>query len=194
MAFIVQDIILFLIPISSKGLIIQSGGSHIIIIIIIIINLVCVTNLWTWDIELGGKLRLFLLWLSMIWMTLVADKTTGILTVLFIWHCCLILKTISWNNPLIKFVIIIIIIIIIIITIIIFIQAKLIPLPHDLRRVSAPARFFGFACSYPAAGALRFVSCECLCCPVEISASGWSLFQRSPTECGVFDVCDLEAL
>jgi hypothetical protein len=30
-----------------------------------------------------------------------------------------------------------------------------------------------------------FVSCECLCCQVEISATGRSLAQRSPTECGV---------
>jgi hypothetical protein len=31
-----------------------------------------------------------------------------------------------------------------------------------------------------------FVSCERLCCPVEVYASGWSLIQRSPTDCGVF--------
>jgi hypothetical protein len=29
-------------------------------------------------------------------------------------------------------------------------------------------------------------------CQVEVFATGWSLFQRSPTECGVFK-CDLEA-
>jgi hypothetical protein len=39
---------------------------------------------------------------------------------------------------------------------------------------------------------------ECLsvvsvvCCQVEVSATSWSLFQRSPTECGVSKVCDLE--
>jgi hypothetical protein len=27
-----------------------------------------------------------------------------------------------------------------------------------------------------------FVSCECLCCQVEISTTGWSLIQRSPTD------------
>jgi hypothetical protein len=27
---------------------------------------------------------------------------------------------------------------------------------------------------------------QCLCCQVEVSASGWSLVQRSPTECGVW--------
>jgi hypothetical protein len=29
-----------------------------------------------------------------------------------------------------------------------------------------------------------FVCCECLCCQVEVSATGWSLIQRSPTDCG----------
>jgi hypothetical protein len=29
-----------------------------------------------------------------------------------------------------------------------------------------------------------FVSCECLCCKVEVSATGRSLVQRSPTDCG----------
>jgi hypothetical protein len=28
-----------------------------------------------------------------------------------------------------------------------------------------------------------------LCCQVEVSATGWSLVQRSPTECGVSEVC-----
>jgi hypothetical protein len=26
---------------------------------------------------------------------------------------------------------------------------------------------------------------QCLCCPVEVSATGLSLVQRSPTDCGV---------
>jgi hypothetical protein len=30
-----------------------------------------------------------------------------------------------------------------------------------------------------------FVSCECLCCPGEVSATGRSLVQRSPADCGV---------
>jgi hypothetical protein len=34
-----------------------------------------------------------------------------------------------------------------------------------------------------------FVSCECLCYQVEVSATGRSLVQRSPTDCGVFE-CD----
>jgi hypothetical protein len=33
--------------------------------------------------------------------------------------------------------------------------------------------------------AWTFVSCECLCCQVEVSATGRSLVQRSPTACGV---------
>jgi hypothetical protein len=31
-----------------------------------------------------------------------------------------------------------------------------------------------------------------VCCQVEVSATGWSLVQRSPTECGV-SVCDRKA-
>jgi hypothetical protein len=30
-----------------------------------------------------------------------------------------------------------------------------------------------------------FVSCECLCCKIDISATGRSLVQRSPTDCDV---------
>jgi hypothetical protein len=33
------------------------------------------------------------------------------------------------------------------------------------------------------------VSCECFCCQVEVSATGRSLVQRDPTECGVSE-CD----
>jgi hypothetical protein len=32
-----------------------------------------------------------------------------------------------------------------------------------------------------------------VCCQVEVSATSWSLVQRSPTECGVSKVCDREA-
>jgi hypothetical protein len=35
-------------------------------------------------------------------------------------------------------------------------------------------------------GAWIFVSCECLRCQVEVSVTGRSLVQRSPTDCGVF--------
>jgi hypothetical protein len=31
-----------------------------------------------------------------------------------------------------------------------------------------------------------------VCCQVEVSATGWSLVQRSPTECSVFKLCDHE--
>jgi hypothetical protein len=33
-----------------------------------------------------------------------------------------------------------------------------------------------------------------VCCQVEVSATGWFLVQRSPTECGVSQMCDREAL
>ena len=32
-------------------------------------------------------------------------------------------------------------------------------------------------------GAWIFVCCECRCCQVEVSATSWSLVQRSPTDC-----------
>ena len=32
-----------------------------------------------------------------------------------------------------------------------------------------------------------------VCCQVEVSATSWSLIQRSPTECGVSKKCDGEA-
>jgi hypothetical protein len=38
---------------------------------------------------------------------------------------------------------------------------------------------------------MSVVSVVC-CCQVEVSATGWSLVQRSPTECGVSE-CDREA-
>jgi hypothetical protein len=31
-----------------------------------------------------------------------------------------------------------------------------------------------------------------VCCQVEVSATSWSLVQRSPTDCGVSNVCDHE--
>jgi hypothetical protein len=39
-------------------------------------------------------------------------------------------------------------------------------------------------------GCLSLVSV--VCCQVQVSATGWSLVQRSPTECGVSKVCDCE--
>jgi hypothetical protein len=32
-----------------------------------------------------------------------------------------------------------------------------------------------------------------VCCHVEVSETSWSLVQRSPTDCGVSNVCDREA-
>ena len=43
--------------------------------------------------------------------------------------------------------------------------------------------------SNPAGGMNVCLAC---CCQVDVSASDWSLVQRSPTECGV-SVCDREA-
>jgi hypothetical protein len=40
-------------------------------------------------------------------------------------------------------------------------------------------------------GCLSLVSF--VCCQVEVSATGWSLFQRRPTDCGVSKKCDHEA-
>jgi hypothetical protein len=60
--------------------------------------------------------------------------------------------------------------------------------PRCLRRGSAAERLLGSWVRIPP-GAWMFVSCECLCCQVEISATGRSLVQRSPTDCGVSE-CD----
>ena len=62
-----------------------------------------------------------------------------------------------------------------------------IPVPRCLRCGSAAARLLGLWVRIPP-GAWMFVSCDCFVyCRVEVSASVWSLFQRSPTECGVSD-------
>jgi hypothetical protein len=56
--------------------------------------------------------------------------------------------------------------------------------PRRLRRRSAAERLLGSWVRIPP-GAWMFVCCECLCCQVEASATGRSLVQRSPTDCGV---------
>jgi hypothetical protein len=57
--------------------------------------------------------------------------------------------------------------------------------PGGLRRGSADARLLGLRIRIPP-GAWMFVCCECfVCCQVEVSATGRSLVQRSPTDCGV---------
>ena len=43
----------------------------------------------------------------------------------------------------------------------------------------------GIVGSNPAVG----MDVSVACCKVEISSSGWSLVQRSPTECGVVSEC-----
>ena len=54
-----------------------------------------------------------------------------------------------------------------------------------LRRGSAAARWLGLRVRIPP-GSWMSVSCECcVSCQVEVSASGWSLVQRRPTECDV---------
>ena len=56
--------------------------------------------------------------------------------------------------------------------------------PRGLRRGSAAAGLLGLRIWIPLGrGCLSFVSD--VCCQIEVSASGWSLFQRSPTECDV---------
>ena len=58
-------------------------------------------------------------------------------------------------------------------------------LPRGLRRRSAAARLLRSWVRIPP-GAWIFVCCEC--CRVEVSATSWSLVQRSPTDCGM-SVC-----
>ena len=63
--------------------------------------------------------------------------------------------------------------------------------PRGLRRGLRPlaCKDFGFECRR-GHGRLSLVSV--VCCLVEVCTSGWSLVQRSPTECGVSE-CDREA-
>jgi hypothetical protein len=56
--------------------------------------------------------------------------------------------------------------------------------PRGLRRKSAAERLLGSWVRIPA-GAYIFCLVQCLCCQVEVSATGRSLIQRSPTDCGV---------
>jgi hypothetical protein len=55
---------------------------------------------------------------------------------------------------------------------------------HWPRRGSTAARLLGLRVRIPR-GAWMSVFCEYGCCQVEVSASGWSLIQRSPVDCGV---------
>ena len=56
-------------------------------------------------------------------------------------------------------------------------------LPHGLRLRSAAANLLRLWVRIPP-GAWMFVCCDCLYCQVEVSATSWSLVQRSPTDCG----------
>jgi hypothetical protein len=57
--------------------------------------------------------------------------------------------------------------------------------PRGLRRRSAAERLLGSRVRIPP-GAWMFLSLvQCLCCQVEVSMTGRSLVQRSPTSCGV---------
>ena len=60
--------------------------------------------------------------------------------------------------------------------------------PRGLRCWSASARLLGLRVRIPP-GACTFFCCEC--CQVKVSATSWSLVQRSPTDCGA-SLCDLE--
>jgi len=53
--------------------------------------------------------------------------------------------------------------------------------PRGLRRGSAVVRLLGLWVIIPSGAWLSLVSA--VGCQVEVSASGWSLVQRSPTEC-----------
>jgi len=64
--------------------------------------------------------------------------------------------------------------------------------PRDLRRRSAAARLLGLWFSNPAGGNGCLSVVSVVCCQVEISATGWSLVQRSSTEFGV-SACDHES-
>ena len=54
--------------------------------------------------------------------------------------------------------------------------------PCGLRRRSAAARLLGLWVRIPPGAWMSVVSV--VCCQVEVSATGWSLVQRSPTDCG----------
>jgi hypothetical protein len=60
--------------------------------------------------------------------------------------------------------------------------------PCGLRRGSSAARLLGsWVRIHGEHGCLSLVSV--VCCQVESSATSWSLVQRSPTDCGVSQMC-----
>jgi hypothetical protein len=64
--------------------------------------------------------------------------------------------------------------------------------PRGVRCGSAAARWIELWVWIPH-GAWSLSVVSVVCYQVEVSASGWSLVLRSPTECGVSNVCDREA-
>ena len=70
------------------------------------------------------------------------------------------------------------------VTDIITFQACRLQWPRGLRRASATARLLGMRVRNPL-GAWKSVSCECCVLSGKVYATGGSLVQRSPTECGV---------
>jgi hypothetical protein len=61
-----------------------------------------------------------------------------------------------------------------------------------LRRGSAASCLLGLRVRIPPWGHGYLSLVSVVCCQAEISATSWSLVQRSPTECGVSNVCDRE--
>jgi hypothetical protein len=64
--------------------------------------------------------------------------------------------------------------------------------PRGLRRGSAAARLLGLRVRILLGAWTSLSLVSVVCCQVEVSATGWSLVQRSLTECGVSE-CDREA-
>jgi len=63
--------------------------------------------------------------------------------------------------------------------------------PRGLRRGSAATHLLGLWVRTSSEKWMS-LSCECLCCQVQVSASGRSLVQRSSSECGGSNECDRE--
>jgi hypothetical protein len=64
-------------------------------------------------------------------------------------------------------------------------------LPRGLRRGSAAARLLRFCVRIPPGAWMSVVIV--VCCQVEVFASGWSLVQRSSTDCGA-SLCVIKKL
>jgi len=63
--------------------------------------------------------------------------------------------------------------------------------PRGLRRGSGALRLLALWVRIPPGGWMCVSLVSVVCCQVEVSATGWSLVQRRPTECGVSE-CDRE--